>query len=271
MFFILSKIFWALAQPLNALCLLGLLGAILYRTRWMDAGQRIMNLALTGILVFGLLPIGPLAVGWLERQTPGPEYLPQKVDGIVLLGGAFEPHLSEKNGQIIMNAQASRAVCFLGLARMYPKAKLVFSGGSGDLMNPQARESGAAEAFFKMAGLANRNIVYESNSRNTFENAVYTKELVKPKKDENWILVTSRFHMPRALGIFKQQGWDVLPYGCDPKTDGDRGVFLRAPNVLRNFTDLNITIRELIGSVVYYVTGKSAFILPPPALTSGPS
>ncbi len=261
MFFALSKIFWALAQPLNALCLLALVGFAVrfFRPR---AGQGIMMAALAGILFFGITPVGPWAVTWLERQYPTPETLPAKIDGIIVLGGAFESYLTQKTGHIVANGDIERVFCFVAIAKAHPESKLVFSGGSGDILNPDARESEDAKAFFKLAGLEGREILYETKSRNTYENAFYTKEMVEPKAGQEWVVVTSAFHMPRTMGIFGALGWPVTPYQCDPKTDGTYGFFNRLPNVTANFTALNIAIKEMIGLIVYYATGKSAFILP---------
>ncbi len=266
MFFTLSKIFWVFAQPLNALCLLALLG-LLIRLFWRQAGQGIMNAALILILVLGILPIGPLMLAWLERQYPAPHALPANVDGIIVLGGAFETHLSKTHNQIVANDQVDRMFCFVNLAQRYPQARLVFSGGAGDIINPEAMESDDARAFFKLAGLT-RDIIYEERSRNTYENALYTQDIVKPKQGENWIVTTSAYHMPRTVGIFEKLNWHIIPYACDPKTDGTYALDNRMPGVTGNFGMMNTALKEILGSIVYYLTGKSAFILPPGPLPS---
>lgn len=266
MFFTLSKIFWGLAQPLNALCLLGLMG-LLIRQRWKAVGQWMMNTALALILILGILPIGPMMLTFLERQYPTPQELPAQIDGIIVLGGAFESYLTKIHGQITSNDQVDRMFCFVDLAQKYPNAKLVFSGGSGDIMNPEAMETEDARAFFKLVGL-NRDVIYEDKSRNTYENAVYTNGIVKPKAGENWIVTTSAYHMPRSVGIFEKIGWHVIPYACDFRTDGTYDPGARFPSVAGNFSAMNTAVKEFIGSIVYYMTGKSAFILPPGRLAS---
>lgn len=269
MFFALSKIFWTLAQPLNALCLLALIGVVVrfFRAR---AGQGIMMTALAGILFFGLAPVGPWALTWLERQYPTPQTLPARIDGVIVLGGAFEAYLTQKTGQIVANGDIERMLCFVDIAKAHPESKLVFSGGSGDILNPDARESEDAKKFFELAGLQGREILYETKSRNTFENAAYTKEMMTPEQGQVWVVVTSAFHMPRTMGIFGAVGWPVIPYQCDPKTDGTYGFFNRLPNATANFSALNIAIKEMIGLLVYYATGKSAFILPDGSIPSHP-
>lgn len=268
MFFSLSKIFWAVAQPLNALCLLALAGLVLrhFRPR---AGQMVMNAALISILVLGMLPAGPLALAWLERQYKDTAPLPEKVDGIIVLGGALEPNLSLKTGTLVINDQADRMLCFVDLALKYPKARLVFTGGSGDIFNPGVAETADATAFFDLSAIRGRTITMEGQSRNTYENAVYSKELVQPETGQTWVLVTSAFHMPRAVGIFEKIGWPVIPRQCDYKTEGNYSWGGRMPNVAGNFVMLGIAVREFIGLTVYYVTGKTAFILPPARIPSG--
>lgn len=262
MFFLLSKLFWVLIQPLNAFCILGGMG-FLVRFRWDLAGQRMMNAALIGILVTGLLPVGPLLLTYLETRYPASIEMPEKIDGIVLLGGAFEAHTAKATGQISANDNIERAFCFVDLAKKHPEAKLVFSGGAGDLVHPDAMEADVAKRFFALAGLGDRTIVYEEKSRNTYENVLYSMEALDPKNTQNWVVTTSAYHMPRTMGIFKKFGWRITPYQCDMRTDGTYDVFRTLPNITGNFQSLNIAMKEIVGAAVYYVTDKSAFILPP--------
>lgn len=270
MFFGLSKIFWSLAQPLNALCLLALLGFAL-RLRWYEQGQKIVNVCLALILLLGVVPIGPVLMTWLERQYPTPAALPARIDGIIVLGGPFESYLTKATGHIVSNSQIDRVFCFVEIAKQHPEAKLVYSGGPGDILNPDSMESNDAKMFFKLVGMSDRKIEYEERSRNTYENVLYTMEMMDPKAKEHWVVATSGYHMPRTMGIFEKFKWRVTPYECDPRTDGTyTDVFTKIPNVTDNFGNLNIAMKELIGSVVYYVTGKSAFILPPSKVSSRP-
>lgn len=261
MFFTASKIFWSLIQPLNALCFLAIIG-FLIRFKRNLAGQKIMNAALIMIVAIGVLPIGPALITFLERQYPTPASLPERIDGIIVLGGAFEARLSETTGHIVANDQIERMLCFVDLAKQHPSAKLVFSGGTGDMLYPDAKESVAAKKFFNLAGLNDKAILYESKSRNTYENVLYSMQMLDPSNAENWVVITSAFHMPRSMGIFTHFGWKVIPYQCDPKTDG-RYTFLKTlPNISGNLYLLNVSLKEIIGSIVYYITDKSAFILP---------
>jgi len=246
-------------QPLNFLCALGVVG-FLARFKWPVVGQRIMNISLLLIVIIGFFPIGKWMFVYLERQFPKPTAgdMPQNVDGIVVLGGAFLPAMTKTTGNITANDNIDRMFCFVKLARQYPNAKLVFSGGSGDILNPTARESDDAKAFFALSGLEGRNIVYEENSKNTYENVVFTNEIMNPKPEEEWIVVTSAYHMPRTIGIFQKIGWDITPYQCDQRTDGTYRLFTDLPNLAGNYGQINNALKEIIGSFVYYITGKSS-------------
>jgi uncharacterized SAM-binding protein YcdF (DUF218 family) len=215
-----------------------------------------------GILLFGLLPVGPMMVAWLERQYPpiAKEDLPGRVDGIIVLGGMFESYLSQEHGHISLNDHADRVVCFADMAKRYPRARKIFSGGSGDYLHPDTREASDAKEFMALMGL-DRGILYEEQSRNTYENVLYSKELAKPQEGENWIVITSGYHLPRTMGIFAHFNWPVIPYACDQKTDGTYDPTERLLNVAYNFTLLNLATREILGSIMYRITGKSAFIL----------
>ncbi len=267
MFFGLSKIIWTMIQPLTFICLLGCAGLIA-RFRWPRAGRGMMNAALCGLLVIALLPVGPALSAWWEYRYPPPRAMPSDADGIVVLGGALESYLSDKTGQITANGQIERMFCFVELARANPNAKLVFSGGSGDIMNPDAREAGDAQALFALMGLTGRDIVYEDQSRNTYENIMNTQKLVKPARAEKWIVTTSALHMPRTMGIFAKAGWKVEPYPCDYNTDGTARVLTSLPSAVGNVTALHAVFREFVGIMTYYLAGKSAFILPPGQVAS---
>ena len=268
MFFELSKILWAIAMPLNALCLLILLGWVVRKLIHDKAGRVMITTGVITILVFAILPIGPMMVTWLERQYPPTQELPEQVDGIIVLGGMFETYLSNTFKRISMNDQVDRMVCFADLVKKYPKARKIFSGGPGDFLHPGVTESSDAIRFLGRFAfeLEERRIVFEESSRNTYENVVKSKESIMPQEGENWIVITSGYHMPRTMGIFAKQDWPVIPYACDLKTDGTYNPFTRMPNAVFNFEMLNIAVKEILGSIIYRITGKSAFILKPPPI-----
>lgn len=251
-----------LVQPLNALCFLGLIGFGL-RFWKKECGNRLIGVAMALVLFFGFIPVGPLMLNWLEYQYEKPEKLPANISGIIVLGGMFDGHLSRETGEIAANSNIERMICFTELAKKYPNARKVFSGGSGDISHPDASEADVARAYLDRIGMDEKSVFYDMDSRNTYENAEFSKELMNPTEKQNWVLITSAFHMPRSVGIFEKLDWNVIPYPCDYNTTSKAtDVFGTPLDAMRNFRMLNIAVKELIGSVVYYVTGKTAFILP---------
>ncbi len=150
------------------------------------------------------------------------------------------------------------------LARRYPQARLVFSGGSGRLFPGDQTESDTARRFFNDEGIAPERMVFEDRSRNTWENAVYTKELVQPKAGERWILVTSAFHMPRSMGIFRRVGFDVTPWPADYNTRPAAPRFLPGTGSARGLLLTEKALREYAGLVAYYLTDKTSALFPAP-------
>ena len=157
-----------------------------------------------------------------------------------------------------------RIIAAAALARRYPKARIVFSGGSANLISDDAREADFAGAVFESLGIAKSRLIMERRSRNTQENAEFSKALVAPKDGERWLLVTSAFHMPRSVGLFRKAGFAVEPYPVDWRVGG-RGDLLAFSNVaIEGLARTDIAVREWIGLVAYRATGKIDALLPGP-------
>src|SRR4029079_5186358 len=97
---------------------------------------------------------------------------------------------------------------------------IVFAGGSGSLFGNRPDEAQFASRLWQSLGIGASRIELENASRNTFENATMTKALVQPEPGQRWLLVTSAFHMPRAVGCFRRAGFAVEPYPVDWQTGG---------------------------------------------------
>ena len=140
-----------------------------------------------------------------------------------------------------------------------------FSGGSAKLLNPVVTESSAAKKLFLSLGVPASQFVLEDKSRNTYENAVFTKALVKPQAGETWLLVTSASHMPRSVGIFRKIGFSVVPYPSEYRT---RGTTRELWNPVRQFSEgmqrTDMAVREWIGLVAYYWAGRTSALFPAP-------
>ena len=248
--FIASKLFWLVAEPSNFFVLLLVLAALLLLTRGRRWGMRLVGLlAVLGVALM-LLPFGAWLVIPLENRFPIPSPMPAHVDGIIVLGGAVSTVLTQRRDQPTVNEHAERFLALADLARRYPEAKLIYSGGSASPFMPEYREADAARAVIDQLGIDPKRMIYERQSRNTEENVRYSKALADPKPGETWLLVTSGWHMPRSVGIFRRQGWNVIPYPVDYLTDG-RLVKIKDPDFAEGLGLLHRGLKEWIGLVAY--------------------
>ena len=266
MFFYASKLVWFLTAPSTFLTLAAVLGAVLLFTRFFRAGRVLVALAALGFVLFGSSPLPRLMIRTLEDRFPPPADLNQPVDGIIVLGGA----LDYRRSQTRLTDSGVRMTTALALARRYPQARVVFTGGSDAiLLRAPVTEAEMAQGLFRDAALYDSRVTYEGQSRNTRENALFTADLVKPQPGERWLLVTSAFHMPRAVGTFRAVGWPVVAYPVDFRSDDtvdDLRPFRMVSEGLR-ITDL--TVREWIGLVAYRLSGYTDALLPSPTKADG--
>ena len=264
MFFELSKttgVFFA--NPGNLFFVVLLVGAALLWTPARKFGRRLVLLAVLFGLFATLVPTGHYARLALENRFPAPHALPARVDGVVVLGGMVDPFVTRARGQLTLTDAIERLFVFAQLGAKYPHAKLVFSGGSGVLGRQDATEAEALRPHLAQFGLDPARVLFEGRSRNTHENAVLTRDLVRPGPEERWILVTSAFHMPRAVGAFRQAGWSVVPYPVDYHLEPDR-PFTWGFDFLAGMGSLRAAAHEWTGLVAYRLSGRTDALFPAP-------
>jgi uncharacterized SAM-binding protein YcdF (DUF218 family) len=261
--FELSKIFWAVAQPAVLLLIALSLGVLFLWIGWPRLGTWLLSLTTLLLLALTLFPLERLYLTPLERRFPVPE-LPASVDGIVVLGGAISfRDLDGEPRAEINESGGDRLAAFAQLARRFPEARLVFSGGSGSLRHPELREADAAAALLADLGVDPARLILQRRSRNTWEDALYAHELLKPQPGERWVLVTSAFHMPRAVGCFRQLGWEVIPYPVDFLA-GERGWLSFEVNPVYSLGLLTVGLKEWIGLVAYHWMDRTPALFPAP-------
>ena len=266
MFFVLSKTLGFLLLPTNFLIGVGFIGAILLLTRFASLGRKLVIASVLLLVICGLSPLGNYLLYPLESRFPPWEAgAGAPPDGIIILGASIEADLSAAHGTPVVRGAPDRIITAAALAHRYPNARVVFSGGSANLISTDAREADFAGAIFESLGIAKSRLIMERESRNTLENAQFSKALVAPKAGERWLLVTSAFHMPRSIGLFRKAGFAVEAYPVDWRVGG-RGDLMSFSNViLDGLGRTEVAVREWIGLIAYRATGKIDDLLPGPA------
>lgn len=264
MFFYLSKIFWFLIQPLNlALFLIvgGLLAALLGRRQLAAVSNlvAVLILALSAWTSIGAMMLNPL-----EERFQRPAALPQHVDGIVALGGGFEGAINLVRGGYELNSGGDRFVETAILAREFPDAKILISGGNGTVMLEGEGDADTAVRFLAAFGIPRERLILEDKSRNTAENVAFSYRLANPQPGENWLLVTSAFHMPRSVGLFRKAGFQVIAWPVDYRTSGKEGIGLFRDNPADSLQNTTMAVREWLGLIAYRLSGKIDQLLPGP-------
>ena len=260
-FFLGSKFFWILARPESWLFLLLSAAAFaLWRGR-LQAGKRLLGSAIALVLAIGALPIGEALLRPLEARFPADPATAAPI-GIIVLGGGEDGRTTRASGLPEVNDAGDRLLAGLALARRHPDAQLIFTGGSAALLGTRVSGAEVADRIFADAGIAPDRVRLEGASRNTAENAALTRALVGDPREGPWLLVTSAFHMPRAMGAFCRAGWrGIVAWPVDYRGLGGGDVGWDLAERLRT---LNIAVKEWIGLVAYRVTGRTGALIPGP-------
>jgi uncharacterized SAM-binding protein YcdF (DUF218 family) len=262
--FIFGKLLWAVVQPGNLLLLALLGGFLLLLGSRGRRGRMLIGLAAIGFLVFAVAPVGPAMLLVLEQRFPRPQTLPDRIDGILVLGGAVDPALSLAYGETVFNSSVARVLAGIALSRRYPQARLALVGGEGEMFPVGLAEARATLGFVLDEGIAVARILLEEQSRSTHENAVYGKESIRPGPAETWILVTSAFHMPRAVASFRAVDWPVIPYPVDFKVDPS-AVWRPNFNLIEGLGTATTAGKEWAGLVGYRLRGWTEEFFPSPS------
>lgn len=263
MFFIAAKLIWFIVQPSTALVLLLIAGVVAIGFGRTRGGALMMMLAAGGLFVAGLLPLGILMILPLEDRFPRTE--PDgPVAGIIVLGGGIDQSIGAARGVTTLTEAGERLTEAVALARRYPDAKLVFTGGIASLTPDGPTEADAARRFFAEMGIPPDRLVVEDQSRDTAENARFTKALIAPKPGERWLLVTSAWHMPRSVGTFRAAGWPVIAWPTDYRTAGPQDLSILMPRASAGLMMVDVAAKEWAGLLAYRLAGRTDALFPAP-------
>lgn len=275
MFFYLAKVLWFVLQPSTLIALLIAYGAILIWTGWARWGRRFVSVGAALLLIAGLSPLGNALILPLENRFPRANLdQPPPPTGFIVLGGALDRLVGQARKAPTLNEAGERMVETVTLARKFPEAKIAFTGGDAGILYPSDSEATGAASMLTDMGVAPDRLILEAAARDTYENAVYLKTeldklgLLGPGK--RWVLITSAYHMPRAIASFRQAGFDVEAWPVDYRTRGRADLTRPFDKVSEGLRRVDVAAREWVGLLAYRLAGRSNAILPAPkAVASG--
>lgn len=264
MFYFVSKIVWFFLTPSNALVTLVLLGLFLMRTKRAALGGRLAAVGGVGLLVAGISPLGNALILPLEERFPTYSDTGEPIAGFVVLGGTYDTEVTNERGQLALNETGERIVALGDLARRFPAARIIYAGGGSEFTPDTTPEAMLVQNTIAAVGVDPARIAYDRQSLNTYQNAVYAKKIARPQAGERWLVVTSAFHMPRTMGVFRKAGFEVIPFPVDFRTAGDQALLRPFAFVGEGLRRTDIATKEWVGLLSYYLSGKSDEVLPAP-------
>jgi len=260
-FFFLSKALWFFFNPINILLFLLLIGIIFHFFNKKKLYKIINIITLILFILIVILPTGPYLFWKLESSYSIPRTFPHDIDGILILGGGVNESLTYQHQQISLNEHVERLTESIDLMRRFPNAKIVFSGGIATLSKPKLTGIDIAKMFYNRMRVDINRIIFENKSRNTYENFVFSKKFIDNKNNEKWLLVTSAFHMKRAMNVAEKLELNFISYPVDFRLGKDfsfKNWYYE--NYYANISYFYFAAHEYIGLIAYYLTGKSSKI-----------
>ncbi len=259
---VLSKVAGFLVVPSDVLVALGLLGLLLLRSRFQRTARGLLTMSLGLLVVAGLSPLGNALILPLEQRFPA--WSGSAADGIVVLGGSIGPTLTAARGQPALDESAERLTEIADLARRFPNARILLAGGYSGVAKDVPGEARAAVPLLESFGIARERILLEDKSLNTHQNALFSKAVAQPKPGERWLLVTSAYHMPRAVGCFRRVGFPVEAYPVDWRTTGRLDQWFPFESIAKGLARTDTAVHEWVGLVVYRLIGRTDVLFPKP-------
>jgi uncharacterized SAM-binding protein YcdF (DUF218 family) len=246
-----------LTDPLFWVVLMLVVGFALVRRRPI-AARRWIGLGLLVLVMSGWRALPDRLMHALETwHSPASPADVGRYAGVVVLGGSFErASLQIGREAVQINEHADRLTEAVALAMAYPELPIIFTGGCVDTGEGCVPEAVLAQRFFTRMGLAPNRIRYEAASRTTFENALLTAQLTGVDKTHPWLLLTSAWHMPRAVAAFRAQGWNVTPWPADFRSNAD--MPWTAYSLTKGVQQWQFALHECLGLLAYWVSGRAA-------------
>ena len=255
MFFILSKLLYFLLQPLNWLIGLPIYAIITKNDR---KKRRLLRGCFALLVVITNPFLGNRVFHAFEAEAVSMNDMRDTFDVGIVLGGYTKGGTYAKKDQLQLSTAANRLTDAILLYKKGIVKKLLISGGDGKLLGESYPESVLAQNYLLELGVKPEDLWVEDNSRNTHENALFSKQLLEKQgfTNEKVLILTSAFHIPRALGCFKKVGIQAQPFPtqfiAERLTLQPETWLIPDPDVIKNWEYL---LKEWIGSVVYKIQG----------------
>lgn len=261
LFFVTSKIAWAFFSPDSLLLILLLFATVLIARKKYKTARLVISIVFAFTALISIFPFAQALLIPLENRFELNPKIPNDITGIIVLSGGVNSRISAMTGQVQANEQIDREIAMISLQEKYPESRIYYAGGSSSIFSQNFEVADTVEALMESIGIESNRIEYERNSRNTFESATNLFDLARPNENENWILLTSAFHMPRSVGVFCSIGWPVIAYPVDLRSEG-RIRFSPNMDVAENMSLLKVATKEWIGLLAYRITGKIDNLFP---------
>lgn len=258
MYLLLSTVFSSLALPINLIAgssVVVLLLAFVGSTY----ANRAMMVVLCAFVCCAFSPLGNVLLTPLEQRFDAK--FPESVDGIIILGGSYDTQIRGYLSTIILEENTQPVAAVAALAKKYPNARIVFSGGGYETPD-RMTEADFAKDLFISFGIGSERITTERQSRNTVENARFTAALLRPTPNSVWLLVTSAHHMPRAMGTFRKAGFNVEAFPVGWRTHGWGDFWRPALSVTENLRRIDVASHEWFGLTIYSLLGYTTAWFP---------
>ncbi len=273
-FYVLSKVIFPLIAPSNfSLVLIGIGLALRLFERWRRWGGRVALAGFVLLLLVGFSPVGkwlsiPLEARFADVTLPEED----AVTHIIFLGGFEQSVVSLARGQLATNSSGERILYAVSMSRRYPNAKVVFAGGHGWLFGKRLNATQFVTDYMEAVGIAPERIMTEGKSRTTSQNARYVREMLDAEGETcpcGYLLVTSAWHMPRSVGVFRRAGFEggerrLFPLPVDYRVRGVPDAWSPYSWLHEGLEQSDLAFKEWVGLLAYWLSGRTDALWPGP-------
>jgi uncharacterized SAM-binding protein YcdF (DUF218 family) len=213
------------------------------------------KLFLVLFLFFGYTPFSNFLLNKIEDYIKSSKYPINQLTGVVVLGAGFDSGIiSKERNQVALDHSVSRLTKAIEIYRINPRILILLSGFSKESLDNGWSDFEMVKKFYLDQGVRFENLIFEDQSRNTFENVFFSKNILLKYKG-TWGLITTASHMPRSYFLFKKQGLILEPFNVNYRT-GTTKIFWLNFNIKKGLTDWSIIFHEIAGLIYYKITGK---------------